>query len=292
MTTDDRYDIDLGEYLRGLLRWWSIIVVLAVLGAVVGAGLTTLHHKTYIATSSVYLGQATDANGNPISALNTDPRTAMQLGKAETTLAQVARQVGHGETARHLHAAVSVVTPAGVATTATEPITSVLINVRDTKPGRAAEAANAIAAIVVHRLAVYDNAKIALLTTQLASDDTRLTQLTARNNAAQRALNAIGAGGGSPATQAMASAPYLGIVQSASDEMQTLLDDKRSAALSLLVARGAEAPAVLAAAAPPSAAQPTALKLNTATGLIVGVVVGLVTAALLEWRRREGTATA
>jgi len=50
------------------------------------------------------------------------------------------------------------------------------------------------------------------------------------------------------ATRAMASAPYLGIVQSVTSEMQTLLDDKNSAALNLLVARGVEAPAVLAQA--------------------------------------------
>ena len=47
----------------------------------------------------------------------------------------------------------------------------------------------------------------------------------------------------------MASAPYLGIAQSATDEIQTLLDDKRSAALTLLVARGVEAPAIVTRAA-------------------------------------------
>jgi len=102
VTTDDRYDIDLGAYLRGLLHWWWIVVVLAILGAAIGAGLTLSHHRTYQAGSSVYLGQPTDANGNPVSAINTDPRAAIQLGEAESTLAQVARQVGRGETVRRL----------------------------------------------------------------------------------------------------------------------------------------------------------------------------------------------
>ena len=88
----------------------------------------------------------------------------------------------------------------------------------------------------------------------------------------------------------MASAPYLGIVQSVTSEMQSLLDDKRSAALTLLVAHGVEAPAVLTQAAPPSSPQPTSLKVDAAVGLLVGVIVGLVAAALLEWRRREGAA--
>ena len=41
MTTDDRYDIDLGDYLRALLHWWWIAAVLAAVGAVVAAGVTT-----------------------------------------------------------------------------------------------------------------------------------------------------------------------------------------------------------------------------------------------------------
>ena len=161
---------------------------------------------------------------------------------------------------------------------------------RDTKSLRAADAANAIAALIVDRLAAYDTGKIALLTAQLAADNQRLAQLTTRNDAAQQALDAIAAGGGAAATKAMASAPYLGIVQSATSEMQSLLDDKRAAALTLLVAHGVEAPAVLTQAAPPASPQPSSLKLDAAVGLLVGVVVGLVAAAVLEWRRREGAA--
>jgi capsular polysaccharide biosynthesis protein len=246
------------------------------------------HHKTYQATCSVYLGQPTDANGNPVSAVNTDPRAAIQLGNAESTLSRVAAQVGDGETLRRLRAGVSVNTPTQSSKTATAPINIVNIHVQDTRAKRAADAANAIAAIIVTRLGAYDSGKIALLTAQVAADDRRLVQLTARSDSADRSLRAIAAGGGEPATKAMASAPYLGIAQSTSSEMQTLLDDKRSAALSLLVARGVEAPAVLARAAPPSSPQPTSLKLNVAVGLLVGLVVGLVTAAVLEWRRREG----
>ena len=290
MTTADRYDIDLGEYLRGLAHWWWVVVALAILGAVVGAGSAATHHKTYLATSSVYLGQPTDANGNSISALNTDPRAAVALGTAEATLGQVARQIGRGETASRLRGGVAVFSPPPATKTAVAPINIVTIDVRDTDPVRAADAANAIAALIVDRLAAYNTAKIALLTAQVAADNRRLAQLPSRSDAAQQALTAIAAGGGAAATRAMASAPYLGIVQSVTSEMQTLLDDKNSAALNLLVARGVEAPAVLAQATPPSNPEPTSLKVDTAVGLLVGVVVGLVAAALLEWRRREGAA--
>ncbi len=286
MTTDDRYDIDLGDYLRGLLHWWWIVVALAVVGGVVAVGVTLHHTKTYVATSSVYLGQPTNAVGAAVTGLNTDPRAAIQIGTAESTYARVAAQIGLGETVVRLHKGVVVAAPPLAAKTAIAPINIVTISVTDTKPVRAAAAANAIAALIEQRLAVYGNAKVALLTAQVASDSKQIAQLAARTAAAQQALDAIGAGGGSAATKAMAAAPYLGIVQSAASEQQALLDDRRTDSLTLLVARGVEAPAILAHAAPPSTSQATSVKTNAATGVLVGVVVGLVVAALLEWRRR------
>jgi uncharacterized protein involved in exopolysaccharide biosynthesis len=286
VTTDDRYDIDLGEYLRGLAHWWWIVVVLAIVGAVVAAGVTHSQPKTYVATSSVYLGQPTNASGSPITALNTDPRAAIQIGTSESTYVAVAKTIGLGETAHKLRVDVSITAPALATKTAISPINIVTISVTDTKPVRAAAAANAIAAIILQRLAAYGDAKVALLTQMVATDDARLAQLKARSDAAQKALAAIAAGGGPAATRAMAAAPYLGIVQSASDEQQALLEDRRTDALTLLLAKGTEAPAILARAAPPSTPQPSSLKTNVAIGALVGLVVGLVVAAVLDWRRR------
>lgn len=288
--TDDRYEIDLGDYLRGLLHWWWVIVALAVIGAVLGAGLTLAQHKTYLAVSSVYLGQPTDASGASIAALNTDPRAAEVIGAADSTIARVVPLVGRGETIRRLRSGVSISVPPAASKSAIAPINIVNVGVHDPKPARAAAAANAIADVIVERLATYDQSKIALLTAQVASDDKRLAQLRGTNDAAQKELAAIAAGGGPAATRAMASAPYLGIVQSASSEIQALLDSRSTDALTLLVARGVEAPAVVTRAAPPSAPQPRAVHLNTAVGLVVGIVVGLIIAALLEWRRRERVA--
>jgi uncharacterized protein involved in exopolysaccharide biosynthesis len=286
VTTDDRYDIDLGDYLRGLLHWWWIVVALAVVGGVVAVGVTLSQTKTYVATSSVYLGQPTNAVGAAVAALNTDPRAAVQIGTAESTYAKVAAQIGMGETVVRLHKGVAIVAPPTAAKTAIVPINIVTINVTDTKPVRAAAAANAIAVLIQQRLAVYDNAKVALLTSQIASDTKQIAQLAARTAAAQKSLNAIAVGGGSAATKAMAAAPYLGIIQSAATDQQALLEDRRTDSINLLVAQGVEAPAVLTRAAPPSTSQASSVKTNAATGVLVGVVVGLVVAALLEWRRR------
>jgi uncharacterized protein involved in exopolysaccharide biosynthesis len=283
---DDTYDIDLSEYLRGGLRWWWVVVALAVLGTALGAGLTVAQKTTYTATSSVYLGQPTDANGTPISALNTDPRAAASIGVSDSTIRAVVPLVGMGETARKLRTDLHVGVP--VATkNATGPINLIDVSVTDSKPARAAAAANAIAGVVVAKLSVYVQAKIAVLTQEVASDARRVTQLQTSNDTAGRALAAIAASGGPAVDRAMASSPYLAIAQSTSTEIQGLLDDKRTAALDLLVARDVETPAIVAPAAAPSAPEPKALHLHAAVGFVVGVVIGLIAAAVLESRRRR-----
>ena len=283
---DDTYDIDLGEYLRGLLRWWWVVVALAVLGALLGAGLTMAQKTTYTATSSVYLGQPTDAAGDPISALNTDPRAAASIGVADSTIRAVVPRIGMGETAGKLRSDLHVSVPPATKN-ATGPINLLEVGVTDTRPARAAAAANAVAEVIVAKLSVYVQAQIAVLTQEVTSDARRVAQLQASNDAAESALKAIAASGGAAADRAMASAPYLGIAQSTSSEIQSLLDDKRTAALELLVARNVETPAIVAPAAAPSAPQPKALHLHAAVGFVVGVVVGLLAAAVLEWRRRQ-----
>ncbi len=285
--TDDRYDIELGEYLRGLLHWWWLVVALAVLGAVLGAGLTLAQHKTYVAAASVYLGQPTDASGASISALNTDPRAAAAIGESDSTIRLVVGQIGMGETAGRLRAGLTIQAPPAAVKSAVAPINVTTISVTDVRRARAVAAANAIAAVVVQKLAVYNTAKIALLTAQVTADDRRIAQLQSASDTARRALAAIAAGGGSADTRAMASAPYLAISQSASSELQTLLDDRRTDGLTLLVARNVEQPSIIARAALPSLPQARPLRLDTAAGLAVGIVVGLIAAAALEWRRRE-----
>jgi capsular polysaccharide biosynthesis protein len=282
---DDTYDIDLGEYLRGLLHWWWVVVGLALLGLLLGAGLTVAQKTSYTATSAVYLGQPTDATGNPISALNTDPRSAASIGVADSTVRMVVPLIGQGETAKNLKGGLKVVVPAATKS-ATGPINLVEVDVTDSHPARAAAAANAIAQVVVARLDVYSQAKIAVLTQEVAGDTRRIGQLQAANDAAVRALDAIAASGGSAAQRAMASAPYLAIAQLTSSEIQSLLDDRRTATLSLLVARNVETPAIVARAGVPALAQPKALHLHAAVGFVVGALIGLIAAAVLERRRR------
>ena len=76
MTTDDRTAIDVGGWMRTLARSWWIVLGLTILGALAGAVLTLASPNEYTATSSAYIGQTTDANGNPMAGLNSNTKAA------------------------------------------------------------------------------------------------------------------------------------------------------------------------------------------------------------------------
>ena len=86
MTDDERFDIDLGALGGALVRNWLVIVVLMVVGVVAAVGVTVATGKRYQAASAVYLGQPTDANGNAISGINSNPRGAAQIVQSADVL--------------------------------------------------------------------------------------------------------------------------------------------------------------------------------------------------------------
>ena len=158
--TDDRYEIDLGDYLRGLLHWWWVIVALAVVGAVArrrpdpGPAQDLLWPRAPSTSAS-----PPTPSGAPIAALNTDPRAAEVIGLADSTIAQVVPLIGLGETTQRLRSGISVSVPPAATKSAIAPINIVTVGVHDSKPARAAAAANAIADVIVKRLAIYDQAR-------------------------------------------------------------------------------------------------------------------------------------
>jgi capsular polysaccharide biosynthesis protein len=286
----DELDMDLESYLRALARYWWLLLALGAVGAIAAGGITFLQEKTYNAQSSVYLGQPTDANGNPIAGVNSNPKAAQQIVTSEATLKPIATALG--EKVGHLRKSVTVITPSLTVKGATSPVNFIAITVNDTNPTRAADAANMVAKALVGRISGFAEDKLALLNEQIRQDDAELTALDARMASAQKALDAIARGGGSDAQKAVDSTPYLGIVQAAASERQPLLSDKRTNELMVQTVKGIERPRILTAAVRPSQAQKPPLKLNAAAGFLVGLVVGVVIAFLLEGRRRRAAAVA
>jgi capsular polysaccharide biosynthesis protein len=288
----DELDMDVESYLRALVRYWWLLLALAAVGAIAAGGITFLQEKTYAAQSSVYLGQPTDANGNAIAGVNSNPKAAQQIVTSEGTLKVAAKMVGDGETVRHLRDNLVVTTPSLSVKGTTSPVNFIAITVTDTKASRAAKAANALAGILVGRISGFAKDKLDLLNEQIKQDDLQLAALDARSAAAQKALNAIARGPGSDAQKAVASTPYIGIAQAVASERQPLLSDKRTNELMVETVKGVEQPRLLTAAVPPSQAQKPPLRLSAAAGFLVGLVVGIVIAFVLEGRRRRAAAVA
>lgn len=92
MSTDESTSIDVGAWFATLARNWWVIVGLVVIGIIVGAVVTIAQPKEYTATASVYIGQTTDATGNPMAGLNSNAKAAVQLLASQVVLKEAAER--------------------------------------------------------------------------------------------------------------------------------------------------------------------------------------------------------
>jgi capsular polysaccharide biosynthesis protein len=278
MTASDDTTIDVGSWFRTLARNWWVILALVVLGAVVGGIITMLTPKQYSATSSVYIGQTTDALGQAMAGLNSNPKAATQLLASQALLDEAAKVTGMGMTPGKLRREVTVETPSQTIKTTVSAVNIVVITVTDTKKVRAAAAANALAHALVAKLSPSVEAKVTLLEQQLAAGQKAEAAATARSAAAQTALAAIAKGGGSASEKAIAAAPYVAISQSAASELATLQVADQATALRLEVAKTVEMPQLLHEAKVPDSPSGPSRTLNVAVGALAGLVVGVIVA--------------
>ena len=278
MSTDDAATIDVGSWFATLLHNWWVILGLVVLGALVGGVVTLAAPKEYSATSSVYIGQTTDANGNPMAGLNSNSKAATQLLASQALLNEAAEKTGMESSASMLRKQTTVVTPSSTVKTSTSVVNIVVITVTDTDKERAAAAANALAEVLVERISPGVDEKIAVLEQQLATGKKALTASVARCTAAQVGLAAIARSGGTTAEKAAASTLYVAIVQAAATEQEALDSSNQKTELMLLTAKQVEQPRILHEAAVPDSPSGPSLTLNVAAGALAGLVIGIVVA--------------
>lgn len=291
MSSDDSTTIDVGSWLSTLARNWWVIVGLIVLGAAVGAVVTMTQPKEYSATSSVYIGQTTDANGNPMAGLNSNAKAAVQLLSSQAVLAQAAELTGMDATASLLRRETTVVTPSSTVKTTTSVVNIVVITVTDTDAERAAAAANALADVLLERIGGGVDEKIAVLEEQLAASKKAYAASLARSAAAQKAIGAV-AGDGSAAEKAAVTAAALGVAQAAATEQESLTRAIQETELLLLSAQQNEEPRLLHEAAVPDSPSGPSMTLSVAAGALAGLVIGVVVAFVRRRLAERRPATA
>jgi uncharacterized protein involved in exopolysaccharide biosynthesis len=278
MSSDESTTIDVGSWFTTLARNWWVIVGLIVVGIVVGAAVTLAQPKEYTATASVYIGQTTDATGNPMAGLNSNAKAAVQLLASQVVLKEAAERTGMDISASTLRRETTVETPSSTVKTTTSVVNIVVISVTDTDPERAAAAANALAEVLLERLESGVDEKIALLETQLADNQKAYAASLARSVEAEDALADIANGGGSAADKAAASSTWVALAQAAATQQESLSKSIQQTQLLLLSAQQNEQPRVLHEAAVPDSASGPQMTMNVAVGALAGLVIGVVVA--------------
>jgi capsular polysaccharide biosynthesis protein len=276
MSTDDSTSIDVGSWFSTLARDWWVIVGLVILGIVVGAVVTLAQPKEYTATSSVYIGQTTDANGNPMAGLNSNAKAAVQLLASQVVLKEAAERAGMDLSASRLSKQTTVETPSSTVKTTTSVVNIIVISVTDSDPERAAAAANALAEVLLERIDSGVSEKIAVLEEQLAADEKAYAESLARGTEAQEAIAEIADGGGSASEKAAASVAYAAIVQAAATQRESLSRAIQDRELFLLSARQNEEPRLLHEAGVPDSPSGPQMTMNVAIGALAGLVIGVI----------------
>jgi capsular polysaccharide biosynthesis protein len=278
MTPAEDTTIDVGSWFKTLAHNWWVILGLVVLGAVVGGVVTMLTPKEYSATSSVYIGQTTDALGQAMAGLNSNPKAATELLASQALLDQAAQATGMKMTSSRLRRETTVETPSQTIKTTVSAVNIVVITVTDTKKVRATAAANALANALVEKLSPSVEAKVTLLEQQLAQGTKAEAAATARSAASQAAIAAIAKGGGTAAEKAAAAAPYVAVSQAAASEFATWQVADQATALRLEVAKTVEMPQILHVAKVPDSPSGPSRSLNVAAGALAGLVIGVIVA--------------
>lgn len=273
----DDANLDVGSWFMTLVRNWWVILGCTLLGVIVGGVITVVSPTEYTAAATVYIGQTTDANGNPMAGLNSNARSATQLLASEGVLAEAAERVGDGLTPAALAAQTSVETPTSAVRNVSSVVNLVVISVTDQDKKRAAAAANALAEVLLENISAGVDEKIAVLEEQLKQGLAAYAEAAKSSRAAQAALQELARKNGGKADES-AAAPYLAIVQAAATEQQGLQLANQKTQLMLLTAKQVELPRLLHEAAVPHEPSGPSLALNGAAGALAGFVVGVILA--------------
>ena len=194
--TEERYvdpdaeqEVDLrSAWARIAANWWLPLAGLLV-GAIVGLLLALGGGATYEARALLYLGQPfTTAGGGQIQSLATNPRTVGEIIRSEAALRAASRESGIP-----LNRLRGNVTSAPITSAGQSRLTTPLVEIRVTgrRPGRVAEAANALAERVLAQTGDYVSEKIAVLNDQIEALNQELEQIDRRVERANAQLETI-----------------------------------------------------------------------------------------------------
>jgi hypothetical protein len=264
---DAEQEVDLGRYWGAIVaRWWLPVLGL-VAGALIGYLISLGGKDVWKASATVYLGASYSSVGGVfLQGPQANPSTAGTIARAESSIERAAVQAGMRAGDLHGHVSTQAIsTGAGSTVLRTTGNPLVKITVQASTRRRAQAAANALARIVVDRLAPYADRKIEALQERIADDQKQIDAIrrgSSSGDALGRAVLAV--------------------------QIGDVLDDQLQAKQLLIQAQEIERPKVLTRAA---ATKTTARsrRNSVVVAAFLGVVLGLLAALLWEpfMRRRR-----
>jgi uncharacterized protein involved in exopolysaccharide biosynthesis len=263
---DAEQEVDLGRYGRAIVAHWWLPLVGVIAGALIGYLISIGGKQVWKGSATVYLGASYSiVGGTLLQGPQANPSTVGTIARAESSIEHAAAQAGMR--ADDLRGKVSTQTiSTGVSTTALRTANPLVrITVQASTRRKAQLAANALARIVVDRLAPFADRKMDSLKERIAADQTQIDAIRKGAAAADTVGKAV-------------LAVQLGEV----------LDDQLQAKQLLIQAQEVERPQVLTRAV---AVKTTARSRRNSVvvaafiGLILGLIAALVWEPLVTRRR-------
>jgi capsular polysaccharide biosynthesis protein len=167
-------DVDLARWRAALAARWWIVAAGVIAGVILGGIYSLSGGSLYEASALLSPSQAFSPNGSPVQSYLSSPRGMNAIATQESTLVAAAKQAHVSVTELRGHVSTSTVNT-GVGSTAARGSVLVEITVQLHKPTAAADAANALGAIVAKdSTGQYINQSIGILERSLKSAQTRL----------------------------------------------------------------------------------------------------------------------
>jgi hypothetical protein len=276
-------EVDFGRYWRAIaVRWWVPIgglVAGLVIGYLVSLG---THSSTYKATAQVYLGQPlAPGGGAPVGSAPTSLGLVSNFVTAESTIKQVARQVGLKPGRLRGHVTTKPITGITGAKVGT-PAPLLAITVSGSPPGKVAAAANALGNLVIKQVAPYQTAKIQSLRDQLAYDNAQLKAIAARLDSARATQASVLRDKSISGTDKLVALANLNsVITLALQQQNTISLDRFTVRQQLSLARDIEVGRIVSQASATKTAGANS-RTGAAVGGLIGLIVGILAALLWD----------
>jgi hypothetical protein len=262
-------EVDLGRYWRAIVAHWWLPLAGLLVGAVIGYLVSLGGAQVWKASSTIFVGAPYSVVGGvPLQGPQANPATVGTIVRSEDAIERAATQAGMRAGDLRGHVSTKTISAGTGASTGTVRTANPLvqITVQAATRRKAQVAANALALLVVQRLAPYTERKIGTLKERISADETEIAVI-------QRQAQSSG-----DAT----SKAVFGV------HLADVLDDELQAKQLLIQAEEVERPKVITRAA---AVKTTARSRRNAVvvAAFLGFLIGLFAAIVWEplMRRRS-----